>query len=421
MIFGKSKLEKKLDIWITKGGDLYEALRSEINQPVSSREDAKAICRALDVVREKGNSEATFASTLRHLTVFFQLADDPKAMEVFGTEGLPRLRVWVHDLLAGKDVDEDAVMFILKILGMYRQREDLELIARVARLPAVSDRFMWSMILSQFDTDHPYSNGMIDLLRDPLLGGFVLVSYLDMANALAIAGKLDRHPFDSDEGCKQLERFLSDQNEDNFSYAISATAAIPFISPSKYRERLLSAALGHADSLVRIEAAWAQAKSGDDDGFRRLVQLCLDPRFSHTAQIYLNELGRTELIPENAREEEFRAVAEMANWLAHPSELGRPPDSVELFDARELFWPPTSDRRRLFLVKYSAGEEVGVGMVGSVTFALFGEATADMSPEEIYSVHCCWELEMNGDSRAPAERTTAAGREILAKYNSGFR
>jgi hypothetical protein len=419
MIFGKSKLEKKLDTWILEGGNLYELLRSEMNQPVSSRADAKAVCRALDVVREKGNSAATFASTLHHLTGFFQPPDDQKAMEVFATVGLPRLRMWVHDLLAGEDVDEDSVMFILKILAKYRQREDVDLVARAARLPNVADRFMWSTIFDEFDSDHPYSNQMIDALRDPLPLGFVLVGYLDMANTLAIAGKLDFHPFDSNAGCEQLERFLQDKNEDNSSYAVSATAAIPFIGRT-HRERLLSTAFEHADSRVRIEAAWAQAKSGDKDGFSRLAELCLDPRLSHTAQLYLNELRRSDLIPEEVSNEEFRAVAEMANWLAHPGELGSPPDSVVLFDTRELFWPPTNDKRRLFLVKYSAAGEDGVGLVGSVTFALFGETTADMSPEEIYSVHCCWELEMNGDRRAPDERTAEAGKEILAKYNSSF-
>jgi len=29
-------------------------------------------------------------------------------------------------------------------------------------------------------------------------------------------------------------------------------------------------------------------------------------------------------------------------------------------------------------------------MVGSVTFALFGETTADLKPEEVYALHCCW-------------------------------
>ena len=64
--------------------------------------------------------------------------------------------------------------------------------------------------------------------------------------------------------------------------------------------------------------------------------------------------------------------------------------------------------------------DAGYGMVGSVTFALFGESTADKTAEEVYGLHCAWELEMNEDRRAPAERTTRAGMAILAKHNPGF-
>jgi hypothetical protein len=97
-----------------------------------------------------------------------------------------------------------------------------------------------------------------------------------------------------------------------------------------------------------------------------------------------------------------------------------------LYDTRELFWPPTNDKRRLWLIKYTYNDEErgetdrGIGMVGSVTFALFSEATADLSPEDIYGLHCCWEMEMNEDSRAPKKRGAKAGRKILSRKNAGF-
>ena len=36
-----------------------------------------------------------------------------------------------------------------------------------------------------------------------------------------------------------------------------------------------------------------------------------------------------------------------------------------------------------------------------------------MAAEDAYALHCCWELEANGDPRAPDERTIEAGRAIL--------
>lgn len=58
-------------------------------------------------------------------------------------------------------------------------------------------------------------------------------------------------------------------------------------------------------------------------------------------------------------------------------------------------------------------DEVGLGMVGSITFALFGETTADMTAEDAYAIHCCWELDVNDDPRAPKTRTAKAGRKLL--------
>lgn len=426
-MFGKSSLAKCLDKWTKQGGDLRDTLGSNRDQPVKSKAEANAICAALDAIRAEPDRLGgdIICSPLHTLAAFFQQVETGEALEVLKQDGLPRLRTWVRDLLDGRDVKADDVMFIMKILAMYRQREDVDLIAQAARKPIKADGFMWSVVLGQFDGEHPYSAEMIDALRNPLPTEFILVTYLDMANGLAIAEKLHQHPFDSRSGRKHLEAWLRDTNEENFSYAHSATAALPFIDQSA-REGLLQAASNHPDPSVRMEAAWAHAKSGDRAGLERLSDLCLDPRHSHTAQQYLEELGHLDRIPEDARQPEFQAIAEMANWLAHPNEFGRPPDSIELFDTRELFWPPTNDQRRLSLVKYSYNDEEGgepdrgVGMVGSVTFALFGEATADLSPEDIYGLHCCWELEMNDASRAPKKRTAKAGREILGQHNDGF-
>ncbi|MBK9156247.1 MAG: HEAT repeat domain-containing protein [Chloracidobacterium sp.] len=425
MIFGKSPLEKAIDQWSKEGGKLDDFSQSSRNQPVRSKSEAKAICRALDSLRLRENTDnQDFWSSLHTLVAFFQQVDSEEALEIFVQVGLPCLRMWIRDGVDGKHVDEDNLLFIMKILAMYREREDVDLIARAARKPISSDGFMWSIIFGQFGSEHPFANEMVDALRDPLPTGFILISYLDMANALAIAGTLDQHPFDSNAGLTHLQSWLTDTDEENFSYALSSTAALPFIDKSAC-EKLLQTAFEHPDPSVRMEAAWAEAKSGDPAGVERLSELCLDPRFSRTAQQYLQQLGLDDVIPGEAKKAAFQAVAEMANWLAHPSEFGRPPDAIELFDVRELFWPPTNDNRCVSLVKYSYDDvdgepEVGVGMVGSVTFALFGQATAELLPEDIYALHCCWELEMNDDPRAPENRTAEGGRKILAQFNKGF-
>lgn len=426
-MFGKSQLTKALEKWSQAGGDLDDLLPAGGNLPVKSKAEAEALCAALDAVaaQSQGVNRDIISSPLHTLAAFFQQVENQKTFEILKQHGLPRLRSWVRAFLTGQGIEVDDVMFILKILAMYHQPEDVPLIAAAARKPVYPDGYMWSVILGQFIAEHPLAMEMIEALRDPLPSGFILVAYLDMANSLALAGKLQKHPFDTPDGQQQLETWLRDTNEDHFSYTRSATSALPFVTVTA-RTKLLETALAHPDASVRMEAAWAQAKSGDEAGLIRLAELCLDPCFSFTAQQYFEELGRADQIPVQAQEPNFRAVAELANWLAHPMEFGRPPDVIKLFDTRELRWPPTRDKRQLWLVEYSyinkeTGEpDRGVGLVGSTTFALFGETTTDLPPEDIYGLHCCWELKNNGDSRAPKERSAKAGREILRRQNSGF-
>jgi hypothetical protein len=80
----------------------------------------------------------------------------------------------------------------------------------------------------------------------------------------------------------------------------------------------------------------------------------------------------------------------------------------------------TNETRRLRLIRYryaktadEPNESAGVGLVGSITFSLFSETTADMPPEDVYALHCCWELETNQDPRAPQKRSASAGRTLL--------
>ncbi|HMG84218.1 MAG TPA: hypothetical protein VK574_00660 [Terracidiphilus sp.] len=115
---------------------------------------------------------------------------------------------------------------------------------------------------------------------------------------------------------------------------------------------------------------------------------------------YLTELGAKDRIPLKSKSDDFKAIAEMCQWLAHPNEMGSPPHDIRQVDARELFWLPTSDRRKLWVFRYEypprhskTEPEIDHGLVGSVTFALFGESTPNLSAEQVYGLHCAWELE----------------------------
>ena len=355
---------------------------------------------------------------LYHLAVLFQNDATDDATRVLHERGMPELTRLFDAAAELPDCPTDPLVMACKMFALYSHAPGAERIAATAR--RFPDEYLWEVVFGLFgEENHPHSLDLVEQLRDPLPDAFAAVAFLDLANTLARQNRLKRHPFDTPAGRKRLEAWLTDSDPDHFSYAHSAAAALPFIE-AKPRTALAALAMDHPETRVQMEAAWASAYRGGTAGLTFLARMCEDPRHSLNARRYLEELGKADRVPATAREPNFEAMAQMCNWLAHPQEFGEPPTDIELYDTRELNWPPTNDHRRVWLFKYTyAGrnedgtDEVGLGMFGSITFALFGETTADMSAEDVYGVHCCWELEVNDDPRAPKKRTAKAGRKLL--------
>lgn len=421
---GNIRLRAILKKWSQEGGELSSMLGDHEDNDLVSTNDADAVVEALRAtsLTNRLETSATFSS-FYSLASFFQQIGTDEAYEHLVQHGLPELRRLLDEGLKVPEHRESDLLYTLKILAMYQQEQDAKKVVGVVKSGFETDGYMWSTILGQFDEDHDHWRTLLDGLRNPLPEGFTAIAYLDVANELALAEELKRHPFDSDAGVTKLRAWLSSKDEEEFSYAHSSTVALPFLS-SDNRRKLLPIAEKHPDEEVQLESAWAAAKAGDEDGAARLSRWALDVNHSHVACQYMEELGLEKEIPKSAREPDFAAMAEMVNWLKHPNEFGRAPDKIEQVDTRELFWPPTDDTRQVWLFKYtyqpeSKDEEIDIGhcMVGSVTFALFGTDSETIQPAEVYGLHCAYELGWNEDPRAPEEKTAAAGLKILREKN----
>jgi hypothetical protein len=198
---------------------------------------------------------------------------------------------------------------------------------------------------------------------------------------------------------ERLEHWLTDPDEEHFSYAVSAAAALPFVTDGG-RDGLIALALDHRGADVQLEGAWAAAMLGRAAGIEWLSRACLDVNRAEKAQRYLTELDRADAIPVEVGDPGFKAMAEFSQWLAHPSELGRAPDELRIIDHRELAWPPARKRIPLWLIEYRvkdttglADDDVGIGLVGSVTFCFFSYGLTQRPPEDAYAIHCYWEME----------------------------
>ncbi|MCA9116225.1 MAG: hypothetical protein KDA79_14165 [Planctomycetaceae bacterium] len=432
-----SELQRALLRGLRPEGDLAEEIFELGDYSIETEQDAEAVCQALsEFPRPSGDSSTctSLYSPLHAITGLFQDVGSERAFEILYHSGMPEL-LRVHDAQFGTASVEE-ILYLLKIFAMYRYREGCERIPRAARHPRYQNGFLWQVVFQQLSMDldddnefgtpqaDPLLTDLCDELRNPLPQGFAAIAYLDWSNELCRNELIDVHPFDSVEGMDMLEDWLADSDPDEFSYAQSAAVAINWLRLPA-RSRLVALAIDHPQMMVQLEGAWAAASWGSDSAVKMLSRFCLERGLSVAAREYLEELDREDAIPGIARDPDFEAMSEMCHWLGHPGEFGRTPEDIELLDSRTLYWPPTGDERTLWLFRFhytptDDGDEpeVGVGLVGSITATLYDETEPDMTPEEIYALHCCWELEITGDPRAPEERTVEAGLSILREHGS---
>ncbi len=410
---------------------LFAAMRPDVKSFVSvmgpftrhrieTAADAAAVVRAIDLLPADPppQTESLIAPAFGVIGLFQKVAS-VEAATVLQGEGIPRLCEFYDRRAAHPDQGPDVLLECLRAFARYGTDGGIgRLLAAIAR-PLAPDSYFWTGV---FKSVRKSAAGRLlgDLRRSPPSAGtFLAVVAMDFATARRISGIDEPHLFDTDAGVSQLEAWVLDAAR--VSYGVSAAATLAFITHPN-RDGVLALALDHLAVEVQLEAAWVAARLGRRSGVDLLARWATDPRHAAVATRHLEELGRADAIPDAARTPAARAAAEMSRWLSSGFEAGRPPDAIEVYDHRELFWPPTNDRRPVWLFRYTYRDQpdgkpdvVGIGMVGSVTFGLFGDATADLPADDVYALHCCWELRMNKDPRTPAARTVEAGRDLLRR------
>ncbi len=414
-----SLLQTALTRGLAPDGDLYEELSELGDYEINSLADAEALTRGLAEFVERAVENDDAMSAFPELVRLFQSVTLAEAYRHLAVKGIPLLIEAYDARLIDPGECETDLLFALKVFARYGTEEGLDRVVTAAFSVALQDGYLWAVIFEQLGDSDPLIPSLIRRLSTPLPDGFVCIALLDWVNRLARDKVITSHPFNNRDGIEKLRGWLTSSDEDEFSYAHAAAAALPFISDPP-RTELLALAMDHPDIGVQMEAAWASGHLGSESGIKFLARLCLNRDLAITARTYLDELNRLDAVPDAANDPDFIAMAEMCDWLAHPQEFGLPPDEIEIYDTRELFWPPTNDWRPLWLFKYrylstgdSGSETIGIGMTGSIVFSLMDEASPDLPPEDIYALHCCWELETNEDPRAPAERSIEAGRALI--------
>jgi hypothetical protein len=421
---GNGKFKIAIDHGLAEG-NLDATLGQLGDFKIESIVDAKTLCRGLERLN-RDESRPRFVEEVTVLVGLFQDVPNDRLdiARYLQQHGLPHLAPLFDQMnvVDGHSATHCALL-IFKMFALYQWQPGIDRMIEAARMPFNADDYMWKVILQSFSRKHPFRDYVYDALADPLPPGFIAVSLLDSANITLLAGETIKHPFDTPQGVNRLRELLRNPDPKYYSYGHSASTALPFISEPA-RSELLELAMDHPDIVVSMAAAWAAAKIGQGRGLACLARYAANLNTSRRACQYLTDLKRSDAIPTAAKEPNFAAMAEMVHWLTHPNEFGEPPNDIELYDTRELFWPPTEDRRQVWLFKYRylpggrrKKEDVNLGMVGGVTMSLFGESLPTADPVDAYALHCCWELQVRENPRAPKERTVELGRKILAEHN----
>jgi hypothetical protein len=398
-LFGTT-LTRAIDRGLKPNGDLKEELSKLHDYSIQSAKDAHAIVKALRNLPMVKKSE--WKSCVFSLVSLFQDIESAEvpAFRIMHHDGIQAL-LGLYDRLL-KELDDDHVndlLFILKIFSLYGSPDGCERIIDAAKAQIGSDGYLWSSILKYCVADLPPCRKVIRELSNLIPKGFIAISLLDAANDALLGGETIDHPFNSTNGLSRIRAWLEDDEPKHFSYAVRATVALAFID-IEGRDDLLALAMDHIDVGVQLEAAWAAARLGRRAGVSLLAQYCLDISHSESACRYLKELELEHAIPKSALEPEFQARSAFASWLAHPNELAKSPDEVDVVETRELLWPGEDQPKQFWLLRYrlidKSGFEKhqsGIGLVGSMTWCFFSDDFERRPPEDCYAIHCAWEME----------------------------
>jgi hypothetical protein len=177
---------------------------------------------------------------------------------------------------------------------------------------------------------------------------------------------------------------------------------------------------------LRTEAAAALARLGDENGRQVLLSLAAEPIARLRVLAYCDELGIDDEIDERFTTPVARAEADLACWLAQPTQMGFPPSELEWIDSRSWYWPgydePVDCHLFRFTYEMSGGEFffTGIGIAGPLCHA-FEADLADLPPDDIYAIFAGWQTEHEEIGEFDVEQWTSSQRVEASRLERRLR
>ena len=204
-------------------------------------------------------------------------------------------------------------------------------------------------------------------------------------------GQLESLPPDEAEDAAALSKRVNE----GVALAVSLCDALALIGDRSLVGKLYQALeLGHR--RLRAEAAAALARLGEEAGAEALVALAAEPVARLRVLAYCDELGIADRVEERYKTADAKAEAELALWLAQPSQMGIPPTRCELIERRRQHWPGYETPVECFLFRFTYklgdAEYSNIGITGPLVHA-FGADLSDLPPDDIYAAFAGWQAQ----------------------------
>jgi hypothetical protein len=83
------------------------------------------------------------------------------------------------------------------------------------------------------------------------------------------------------------------------------------------------------------------------------------------------------------------SIKKMVDWIEHPMEFNKKPDTAIIFDQRELFWP-SQQNEICSLIKFSLDGDEYIGFTGPTTWCFIGIDFTKLTVEQLYERYTGW-------------------------------
>lgn len=163
---------------------------------------------------------------------------------------------------------------------------------------------------------------------------------------------------------------------------------------------VLRSAVGLKHRRIRVEAAAAMARLGDEEGAAKLVDLAVEPVARLRVLAYAEELNIQDRLPEEFSTPVSIAQAELVSHLVLPNQFGVPPSTCDLVDSKTLYWPGYEEPRDCYLFRFtyqaidSQQERLysNIGIAGPLTHCFVADLE-QLDFEDIYAIFAGWQAD----------------------------